>query len=189
MLAGLGAAALQSLTDRVPVAVTGYLLGWFAVGALVLGVVGGWRRTPSGTLRGLAWGALAGGVVALAMALPARLTWAGYALVGSRPWVLVVLLVVLGAWFWAESRIIAGTRGWRRALVLIASRLIVVAALLAAVVLLGAPGFLALTVPLVVPILLLLAVLGGWARDPAAAAASQAVPLALAMATTFPLIG
>ncbi len=189
VLAGLGAAALQSLTDRVPVAVTGYLLGWFAVGALVLGVVGSWRRTPSGTLRGLAWGALAGGVVALAMALPARLTWAGYALVGSRPWVLVVLLVVLGAWFWAESRIIAGTRGWRRALVLIASRLIVVAALLAAVVLLGAPGFLALTVPLVVPILLLLAVLGGWARDPAAAAASQAVPLALAMATTFPLIG
>ena len=189
VLAGLGAAALQSLTDRVPVAVTGYLLGWFAVGALVLGVVGRQRRTPSGTLRGLAWGALAGGVVALAMALPARLTWAGYALVGSRPWVLVVLLVVLGAWFWAESRIIAGTRGWRRALVLIASRLIVVAALLAAVVLLGAPGFLALTVPLVVPILLLLAVLGGWARDPAAAASSQAVPLALAMATTFPLIG
>ena len=52
-----------------------------------------------------------------------------------------------------------------------------------------APGFLALTVPLVVPILLLLAILGGWARDPAAAATAQAVPLALAMATTFPLIG
>ena len=102
---------------------------------------------------------------------------------------LAVLLVVLGAWFWAESRVISGTRGWRRALVLVASRLIVVVALLAAVALLGAPGFLTLTVPLVVPILLLLAILGGWARDPAAAAASQAVPLALAMATIFPLIG
>ncbi len=187
--ASLGAAVLEPLTDRLPVAVTGYLLGWFAVGALVLGVVVHRRRTPAGTVRGLGWGALAGGVLALAMALPARLTWAGYALVGSRPWVLVVLLVVLGAWFWAESRMIVGTSGWRRALVLVASRVIVVVALLGAVVLLGAPGFLTLTVPLVVPILLLLAILGGWARDPAAAAAAQALPLALAMATTFPLIG
>ena len=188
-LAGLGAAAVQPLTDRLPVAVTGYLLGWFAVGALVLGLVAGRRRVGAGSLRGLVWGAAAGGVLALAMALPARLTWAGYALVGARPWVLAVLLGVLWAWFWAESRIISGTRGWRRALVLVASRLIVVVALLAAVVLLGAPGFLTLTVPLVVPILLLLAILGGWARDPAAAASSQAVPLALAMATVFPLIG
>jgi pimeloyl-ACP methyl ester carboxylesterase len=188
-LASAVAAALQALTDRVPVAVAGYLLGWFAVGALVLGVVAGRRRTPAGTLRGLGWGALAGGIVSLAMALPARLTWAGYALVGSRPWVLVVLVVVLGAWFGAESRIVAGTTGWRRAAVLVGSRMIVVVALLVAVVLLGAPGFLTLTVPLVVPILLVLAVLGGWSRDPAAAATSQAVPLALAIATTFPLIG
>jgi dienelactone hydrolase len=188
-LAGLGAAVAQPLTDRLPVAVTGYLVGWFAVGALVLGLVAGRRRVGAGSLRGLGWGALAGVVVALAMALPARLTWAGYALVGARPWVLAVLLGVLGAWFWAESRVISGTRGWRRALVLVTSRLIVVVALLAAVVLLGAPGFLTLTVPLVVPILLLLAILGGWARDPAAAASSQAVPLALAMATVFPLIG
>jgi pimeloyl-ACP methyl ester carboxylesterase len=187
--AGLGAALLEPLTDRLPVAVTGYLLGWFAVGAFVLGLVAHRRRAPAGTVRGLGWGALAGGVLALAMALPARLTWAGYALVGSRPWVLGVLLVVLGAWFWAESRMIVGTSGWRRALVLVASRIIVVVALLGAVLLLGAPGFLALTVPLVVPILLLLAILGGWASDPAAAAAAQAIPLALAMATTFPLIG
>lgn len=187
--AGLGAAALQTLTERIPVAVSGYLLGWFVVGALVLGLVAHRRRIPVGTSRGLGWGAVAGAVLALAMALPARLTWAGYELVGSRPWVLMVLLVVLGAWFWAESRVISGTRGWRRGLVLVASRIIVVVALLGAVVLLGAPGFLTLTVPLVVPILLLLAILGGWARDPAAAAAAQAVPLALAVATVFPLIG
>ena len=186
--AGLGAAVLQPVTDRVPVAVTGYLIGWFAVGALVLAVVAGRRRAPAGTPRALAWGALAGSVLAVAMALPARLTWAAYALVGPRPWVFVVLLVVLGAWFWAESRIMAGTGGWRRACVLIGSRLIVVLALLGAVVVLGAPGFLTLTVPLVVPILLLLAILAGWARDPLAAAASQAVPLALVVATTFALI-
>lgn len=186
--AGLGAAALQPLTDQVPVAVTGYLLGWFAVGAVVLVVFARRGGGPRGTLRALGWGVLAGGVLSLAMALPARLTWAAYALVGPRPWVFAVLLVVLGAWFWAESRLIAGTRGWRRAAVLVGSRIIVVVALLAAVVLLGAPGFLTLTVPLVVPILLLLAILGGWARDPAAAAGAQAIPLALAMATTFPLV-
>ena len=72
---------------------------------------------------------------------------------------------------------------------LVGSRIIVVVALLGAVLLLGAPGFLTLTVPLVVPILLLLAILAGWARDPMAAAAAQAIPLALAMATTFPLVG
>jgi len=189
VVAGLGAAALQRLTDRVPVAVTGYLLGWFAVGALVLGAET-WRRGAAvGTLRALGWGALAGGVLALAMALPARLTWAAYALVGPRPWVFAVLLIVLGAWFWGESRLIAGTHGWRRALVLVGSRILIVVGLLGAVMLLGAPGFLVLTVPLVVPILLLLAMLAGWAHDPAAAAASQAVPLALAMATTFALIG
>jgi len=189
VVAGLGAAALQRLTDRVPVAVTGYLLGWFAVGALVLGAET-WRRGAAvGTLRALGWGALAGGVLALAMALPARLTWAAYALVGPRPWVFAVLLIVLGAWFWGESRLIAGTHGWRRALVLVGSRILIVVGLLGAVMLLGAPGFLVLTVPLVVPILLLLAILAGWAHDPAAAAASQAVPLALAMATTFALIG
>ena len=187
--AGLGAAAVQPVTDLVPVAVTGYLLGWFAVGALVIGVLGRRRGAPVGTARALGWGALAGGILAVTMALPARLTWAAYDLVGLRPWVFVVLLLVLGGWFWAEARIIAGTRGRRRAVVLIGSRLIVVAGLLAAVPLLGAPGFLTLTVPLVVPILLLLAVLAGWARDPLAAAAAQSLPLALVMATTFPLVG
>ena len=184
--AGVGAAALQPVTDQVPVAVTGYLVGWFAVGALVLGVIA-WRRgaAPVGTVRGLGYGALAGGVLAVTMALPARLTWAAYELVGPRPWVFGVLLMGVGAWFWAEARIVAGTRGWRRAAVLIGSRIIVVVALLGAVLLLGAPGFLTLTVPLVVPILLLLAILAGWARDPMAAAAAQAIPLALAMATTF----
>ena len=188
VVAGLGAAALQGLTDRVPVAVTGYLLGWFAVGAVGLILVARRRSATVGHLRGLGWGALAGVVVGLAMALPARLSWASYVLVGPRWWVLGVLLVVLGAWFWAESRVVQGSRGWRRAALLLGSRLIIVASLLAGIALLGAPGFLSLTVPLVVPILLLLAVLSGWARDPLAAGAAQSIPLALAMATTFPIV-
>ena len=189
VVAGLGAAALQGLTDRVPVAVTGYLLGWFAVGAVGLGLVARRRGAPVGRLRGLLWGSLAGGVVGLAMALPARLSWASYVLVGPRWWVVGILLPVLGAWFWAESRVLQGSRGWRRAALLVGSRLIIVASLLAGIALLGAPSFLSLTVPLVVPILLLLAVLSGWARDPLAAGAAQSIPLALAMATTFPIVG
>ena len=123
------------------------------------------------------------------MALPARLSWASYALVGPRWWVLAILLVALGAWFWAESRVLLASRGWRRAVLLVGSRLIIVAALLGGITLLGAPSFLSLTVPLVVPILLMLAVLSGWARDPLAAGAAQSIPLALAMATTFPIVG
>ncbi len=188
VVAGLSAAALDPLTAQVPVAVTGYLLGWFAVGGLLLGLMSRRRPGSRGSLNGLGWGALAGLVVAMAMALPARLSWASYSLVGPRPWVLAGLLLVLGGWFWAEARLLAGAAGWRRGVVLVASRMIVVAGLLGAVVLLGAPGFLTLTVPLVVPILLMLAVLAGWARDPAASAAAQSVPLALAMATVFPLV-
>ena len=56
--AGLGAAALQPLTDQVPVAVTGYLLGWFAVGAVVLVVLARRGGAPRGTLRALGFGVL-----------------------------------------------------------------------------------------------------------------------------------
>jgi pimeloyl-ACP methyl ester carboxylesterase len=189
VVASLGAALLQGGIDRIPVAVVGYLLGWFAVGAVLLSLAVRGRDLSVGSAPGAGWGVLAGGVLALAMALPARLTWAAYELVGPRWWVVVALVVGTGGWFWAESRMVAGSKGWRRGGLLVASRLIVVVALLGSVALLGAPEFLALTVPLVVPILLLLAIPGFWARDPAAAAAAQAVPLALVMATTFPLVG
>jgi len=187
--AALGAAAVQGVTERVPVAVAGYLAGWFAVGALLLWLASLRNGAGNiGTLRGLGWGALAGGILSLAMALPARLSWAAYELLPVRWLIVLPLLVIIGAWFWAEWRVVHGVRGWRRALLLIASRMIVVAVLLASISLLGAPSFLALTVPLLVPILLLLALLAGWARDPLAAAASQAIPIALVVATTFPLV-
>jgi pimeloyl-ACP methyl ester carboxylesterase len=187
--AALAAAGLQGVTERVPVAVTGYLAGWFAVGALLLRVAARRKGAPAGGANGLAWGALAGAVLSLAMALPARLSWAAYELTAVRWWVFLPLLVVLGSWFWAEWRVADGVRGWRRAVLLVASRLIVVAVLLAGVALLGAPGFLSLTVPLLLPILLLMAVLAGWARDPLTAAAAQAIPTALVAATTFPIVG
>jgi pimeloyl-ACP methyl ester carboxylesterase len=187
--AALGAAALQGLTERVPVAVTGYLAGWFAVGALLLWVASRRLGAGTGNVRGLGWGALAGAALSLAMALPARLSWAAYELLAVRSLVFLPLLMIMGAWFWAEWRVVEGFRGWRRAVLLVASRLAIVAVLLGSVTLLGAPSFLSLTVPLLVPILLLLAVLAGWARDPLAAGAAQAIPTALVVATTFPIVG
>lgn len=186
--AGLGARVLQPLGEAVPVAVAGYLAAWFGSGAVVLSVGVARRRASRGSWPGLVRGALAGMLVTAGLALPARVTWAAFAPVGPRWWVLAGLLVVLGAWLWGEAALLAGTTGWRRAGLLTASRVLVVVGLLGAVVLLGAPGFLTLTVPLVVPLLAILAVLAWWARDPAAAAAAQAVPLALAIATTFPLV-
>ncbi|MGA8045495.1 MAG: alpha/beta fold hydrolase [Dermatophilaceae bacterium] len=187
--AAFGAATLQGVMERVPVAVAGYLAGWFAVGALLLWAASRRNGSGIGDVHGLRWGTLAGIVLSLVMALPARLSWAAYELPGVRWWVFLPLLALVGVWFWAEWRVIEGFRGWRRAFLLVASRLIIVIVLLASVALLGAPSFLSLTVPLLVPILLLLAVLAGWARDPLAAAASQAIPTALVVAATFPIVG
>ena len=187
--AALGAAALQGVSDLVPVAVTGYLAGWFTVGALLLRLASRRMGVRTGTPQGLGWGVLAGAALSLAMALPARLSWAAYELLTVRWWVFLSLLLILGAWFWSEWRVVDGFRGWRRAVLLVASRLLIVGVLLASVVLLGAPPFLTLTVPLLVQILLLLAILAGWARDPLSAAAAQAIPTALVVATTFPIVG
>ncbi|HEX6886723.1 MAG TPA: alpha/beta hydrolase [Candidatus Nanopelagicales bacterium] len=186
--AGLGAALLP-FEDALPVAVAGYLATWFAVGAVVL-LLGAWRRGAwRGSVSGLLGGLVAGAILTICVALPARLTWAGFSLVGPRVAGLLVLLAVLGAWLWGEGRLLVAARGWRRAALLALSRALVVAGLLAAVGVLGAPGFLTLTVPLMVPILALLGVVAWWARDPAAGAAAQALPLAVVVATTFPIIG
>lgn len=186
---GIAGALVGAFADLVPVAVAGYLIAWFAAGAAVLAAGAGRRMAPAGSAAGLVRGTVAGAVLALALALPARLTWAAFDIVGPRWWVLLLLLVVLGAWFHAEQRMVARARPVGRALALAASRVIVVVGLLAAVLLLGAPGFLTLTVPLVIPILALLGVVAWWTLDPAAAASAQAIPLALTIATTFPIVG
>ena len=188
VVAGLGAAAVTGLAERIPVAVGGYLMAWFACGAAVL-MLAGRRGSPVGGGPSFARGIAAGIVLTLALALPARLTWAAFHPVGPRWWVLLLLLAVLGGWLLGEARLVLGRTGWRRAGLLFLSRVLVVVGLLGAVALLGAPAFLTLTVPLVIPILAVLAVVAGWSPDPASAAAAQAIPLATAIATTFPLLG
>jgi pimeloyl-ACP methyl ester carboxylesterase len=189
MLAGvLGARLLQPLGERIPVAVAGYLAAWFAWGALVLLAAARRRRAPMGSSVGLLRGVLAGMVLSAGLALPARSTWAAFVLGGPRWWVLFVLLAVLAAWCWGEAALLGWATGWRRAGLLAASRVLIVVGLLGAVALLGAPGFLTLTVPLMIPLLAVLGVVAHAARDPLAAASAQALPLALAIASTFPMV-
>jgi hypothetical protein len=186
--AGLGAALLGPLGDVVPVAVAGYLMAWFACGAVVLALAARRGGTPFGAAMDLLRGLAAGVLLVLVLALPARVTWAAFEPVGPRRWVLALLLVVLAAWLLGEARIVLRWTGWRRVILVAVSRVAMVAGLLAAVALLGAPGFLTLTVPLVVPILALLAVVAAWSASPIAAASAQAIPLSAAIATTFPLV-
>ena len=72
------------------------------------------------------------------------------------------------------------------------TRAVAVGVLLGSVLVLGAPGFLTLLVPLVAAVLLLLLVYGQTvtrrAQLPWAAALVQAVPLAYLVTTTFPLV-
>jgi hypothetical protein len=82
-----------------------------------------------------------------------------------------------------------GPRWW----LAIATRAVAVAVLLASVLVLGAPGFLSLLVPLIGIVLALLVVYGQTvtrrSRLPWAAAVVQAIPLAYLVTTTFPLVG
>ena len=93
------------------------------------------------------------GVVALG--LVGRVTWSAFDLAGDRrTWLLVVELAFI-AWFWADDRLV-GSRWWLALL----TRVIAVVVLLASVVVLGAPGFLTLLVPLMAIVLGLLLVYG-----------------------------
>jgi len=194
--ASLVSALLQGLTSRVPLAVGGYVLGWFAVAGLVaaglaslrdrrrggaprLAQAGGWREIL------VVLGLTAYAVVALG--LVARSTWTAFELVGDRPrWLLPVELALI-AWFWADDRLV-GTRWWLGAL----TRVVAVLVLLASVLVLGAPGFLTLLVPLMGVVLALLLVYGQTvtrrATVPWSPALVQAIPLAYLVATTFPLV-
>ena len=72
------------------------------------------------------------------------------------------------------------------------NRILMLATMLAAVSLLGAPVFLTLLLPLIAPLFLFLAVVAivvaARTRSVFAPAAVQAVPLALLVATAFPLV-
>ncbi|MBU6244271.1 MAG: alpha/beta fold hydrolase [Actinomycetales bacterium] len=205
LLACLAAAVLASLIARLttplhvvmPIAVGGYVTCWFLVAgaATCLGWWLRWRHAlgaPVVTGRAIGGGLLVAAIAVLALAVPGRLAWAPFALVGTRPLALLALLIAFGAYF-AGDALLARDRGFGARLgLMLGSRVIAVAVILASVPLLQAPGFLMLLLPLMVLLFVFLAwyaaVVIGYRNGWLAAVLVQAIPLAALVATTFPLV-
>lgn len=196
VVASLVARALPSVAERVPLAVGGHLVLWFAVAGLasyaatkVLRIA---RVAPLEVVAGFPWRDLVAtfamtSYAVVALGLVAQRTWTAFSFAGGRErWLLLVELALI-AWFWADDRIV-GRRWWLALL----TRAIAVVVLLGSVVVLGAPSFLTLLVPLMAIVLLLLLVYGQTVTRrtslPWAAALVQAIPLAYLVTTTFPLV-
>lgn len=192
-----GAWLLGPVADQVPVAVGGYLAAWFACAGVV---VGGWwaiRRSRTDLWPVVTWRSLIGALVlaslaTVAVVVPGSMSWAAFSLVGVRGWTAVLLLLVFLVFFGADELVVRRSSPGRRLGLVVGSRLLAVAILLAAIPLLGAPGFLILVLPLLLLFLLVLAAYAAicaQGRDGyLAAVLVQAVPAALLVATTFPLM-
>lgn len=204
-IGSLAAAALSGVAARVPLAVGGYVIVWFGCAAAAVAVLTtlvrrrpSWLRPsvervddvappPRWVLHEVVVVLALTTYAVIALGLVGRATWTAFDLAGDRKsWLLVVELAFI-AWFWADDRLV-GARWW---LALI-TRVIAVVVLLASVLILGAPGFLTLLVPLMAVVLGLLLVYGQTvtrrARLPWSAAVVQGVPLAYLVVTTFPLV-
>jgi dienelactone hydrolase len=197
LVASVAARLLMPLSDRIPLAVGGYVATWFLVsGAVVVGCwVWRWRAAsgwPAITARSAA-GALAATALASAVVVvPGSMSWAPFAVVGARGWLLPVVALAFAAYFAADELLVRRPSLPRRLGLALASRLIAVAVILVSIPLLGAPGFLILLLPLMVLFLVVLAgyaaVVSRFRNGYLAAVLVQAVPLALLVATTFPLV-
>lgn len=182
--------------SAIPLAVGGYIAVFFVAAAAVSGTLAlvlartqpGVDRDRTPVLAAL----LLTAVMTLGLALPGRLTWAPFAFVGDRPWLAVLFVAILGAWFTADECLVRRRSRWGRAWLMAANRVIIICALLLAVLVWDAPGFLTLLVPLMVPLFALLAgaavILAGRTNSVVVPALVQAVPLGLLVATTFPLV-
>ncbi|HET8659398.1 MAG TPA: alpha/beta fold hydrolase [Micromonosporaceae bacterium] len=183
-------------TARLPLAVGGYLAGFFAITGA--GLLVAWRlarrpaagspATPQGDrARMVTATTLFTGYAVAAVAVPLHLGLAHATPAGQRWWLLAVVAAANVALLWTAELVSAG-RGWRHATVLAAA----VAALLVATVIGLAPGFLLL-------VLSLLAILLAWQAAWAAVLRRQGAPpwagavaggflVAWPIATSLPLV-
>ncbi len=206
--ASVAAWLVMPLSDRIPLAVGGYVASWFLVaGAVALGfwlwrgrTSAGWvtraaHRPVAGpviTIRSAAGAVAAMGLASAVVVVPGSMSWAPFAVVGARAWLLPVIALALAAYFAADELLVRRASLSRRLGLALANRLIAVAVILLSIPLLGAPGFLVLLLPLMVVFLVVLAayaaIVSRFRNGYLAAVLVQAVPLALLVATTFPLV-
>ena len=138
-------------------------------------------------------GALAAtALVSAVVVVPGSMSWTPFAVVGARAWLLPVITLAFAAYFAADELLVRRASLVRRLGLALGSRLIAVAVILLSIPLLAAPGFLILLLPLMVLFLVVLAgyaaVVSRFRNGYLAAVLVQAVPLALLVATTFPLV-
>jgi len=196
--ASVVAAVLSGVADSlIPLAVGGYLAVWFAIAATVIGVAMVWvrryRRRDFGPLdtRSIAASLGMTSYAVILLIVSARFTWASAVFVGPRWWIWIVLSLVLLGYFYADAVIVSRRSLGARLGVMTVNRLIVVAALLASVLFLGAPGILTLLLPFMVLLFIILGYLALVVSTRTSGrfgpAVIQAVPLAAVVATGFPL--
>lgn len=180
----------------LPLAVGGYLALFFAAAAVIMAAGGlfsarGSEASPA-SVRAIVGGLGLAVVVTLGLALPGKAAWTSFTLVGDRWWLAAMFVLVLLAWFAADELLVRRRSRWGRAGLMALNRVLVLGTLLAAVTFLGAPIFLTLLLPLIAPLFLFLAVVAivvaARTRSVFAPAAVQAVPVALLVATAFPLV-
>ena len=202
-VAALVLAAVPGLGGLVPIAVGGYLAAFLGVFGLVCLAVasrtslgGGDADAQAGPTRSR-WAtaaaalALASYVVATFLAV-GHATWVDGGFAGGRKAAGLALGLCAFAYFLGEELLARRTRSRRRLALVALSRVLVVAGLLAAVLLLGAPGFLTLIIPLVALLFAWFAVYGhvvaGRTSAPWAPALVQAAITGAAVAATFPYV-
>jgi dienelactone hydrolase len=202
-VAALVMAAAPGLGGLVPIAVGGYLAAFLAVFGLVCLAVasrtslgGGDADAPAGLGRPR-WATAAASLALAAYLVVAFLsvghaTWVDAGFAGGRKTAGLALALCAFAYFLGEELLARRTRRGRRLALVALSRVLVVVGLLAAVLLLGAPGFLTLIIPLVAVLFAWFAVFGsvvaGRTAAPWAPALVQAAITGAAIAATFPYV-
>lgn len=211
LAASLIALAIPDNSHVLPLSVADYTVVWFALAGVMGGVLvtlltrrrassdGGSdaaqpdeQREVKGVGRQVvATLALTAYLVAV-LALASQHTWSDFAISGPRVWVLPMVEVAMIAFFWADERMVARPSRTRRALFVVANRVILLVMLIVAVVAFGAPGVLTLWVPLLLVLLVPLGVcahvVAGITRERWAPALLQAIPLAYVIASAFPIV-
>jgi hypothetical protein len=197
LAASITAWLLMPLSNRIPLAVGGYVATWFLIaGAVAVGCwLWRWRSAagwPVLTIRAVVGALVATALASAVVVVPGSMSWAPFAVVGARAWLLPVIAVAFAVYFAADELLVRRASLPRRLGVALGNRLIAVAVILGSIPLLGAPGFLILLLPLMVLFLVVLAayaaVVSRFRNGYLAGVLVQAVPLAILVTTTFPLL-
>ncbi|MCX6551810.1 MAG: alpha/beta fold hydrolase [Acidobacteria bacterium] len=199
LAASVGAAALVAPVPPagwLPLMTADYLVGFFLTAGLALLAATAlqYGRFAVGSLTpGLAWRtALLALYALIGFGVTAQFTWLDFQLVGDRQWLVLLLFPVWVVYFLGDELWHGELTGQRRLWAYLGAKLLTVGVLLGSAFVGGAPFFLLLLAPALVPLFLLHAFYSYWLNrfsgSPLPAAIINAMVFAWAMAAVFPLV-